>query len=165
MSIKVAIVYYSQTGNTEKMANVIAEGANKIEGVECKAFSIDSVDESFVSESKCLILGTPAFMATVNTKARGWLETQSAKYNTHGKLAGAFATADYAYGGGEYAIRDMLGVMMVLGMMPYSGGVMLGEPYIHIGPVAIAKKLEKSNEIFNTYGQRMANKAKELFGN
>jgi Uncharacterized flavoproteins len=31
---KILIVYYSQTGNTEKMANAVAEGARGIEGVD-----------------------------------------------------------------------------------------------------------------------------------
>ena len=31
---KILIVYHSQTGNTEKMAHAVAEGAHGIEGVE-----------------------------------------------------------------------------------------------------------------------------------
>jgi flavodoxin len=31
---KILIVYHSQTGNTEKMAEAVAEGARSIEGVE-----------------------------------------------------------------------------------------------------------------------------------
>ena len=39
---KVAVVYWSQTGNTEAMANAVAEGAGT-EAVEVSAFSPEGV--------------------------------------------------------------------------------------------------------------------------
>ena len=53
--------------------------------------------------------------------------------------------------------------MMVFGMLTYSGGSAYGKPYIHLGPVALKDELEKSEDIFRTYGQRMATKAVEVF--
>lgn len=108
MAVKMSVVYYSQTGNTEQMAQAIVKGANKIEGVDCKAFSIENIDDDFVKESKCMIFGTPAYLATMNIQARTWLETQAGKYNTLGKLGGAFLTTskDMGWHPIEKPLRD-----------------------------------------------------------
>ena len=39
-----------------------------------------------------------------------------------------------------------------------------GKPVIHLGPQAVAGRLEETEETFRLYGQRMAAKAAELFG-
>ena len=46
---KVAVVYWSATGNTEAMANAVAEGA-KAKGAEVKVFTAGEFSESAVSE-------------------------------------------------------------------------------------------------------------------
>ena len=50
--MKMSVVYFSASGNTQKMAECIAAGANSVEGVEAKAFPIDAIDEAFGKESK-----------------------------------------------------------------------------------------------------------------
>ncbi len=57
--MKKAIVYASTTGNTEKMAQAIAEGA-KASGAEVLLATADSADEAEVLASDVLILGSPA---------------------------------------------------------------------------------------------------------
>ena len=49
-------------------------------------------------------------------------------------------------------------------MLVYSGGFAYGGPIINIGPVAIDPNIEESAGVFKIYGQRMAQKAKDLFG-
>ena len=61
---------------------------------------------------------------------------------------------------------DILGQMLVKGMLVYSGGGSFGQPIIHHGPVALDKvgnHYEESREMFRIYGLRFASKAKELF--
>ena len=161
---KVSVLYYSKTGNTKRMAEAVQKGAESVEGVEARAFSLDEVDEDWLKASDCLLLGTPIYMASVCGEVKSWLEGPAFKYGLAGKLGGAFATADYVYGGGDLGIRTVLDHMLVAGMLTYSGGAAYGKPYIHIGPVAISGHLEESVPTFEAYGQRMATMAKRLFG-
>ena len=163
--MKIAILFDTVTGNTEKMAGVIAQGANSIEGIEAKIFSIDDFDGDFVAESKCVILGTPTYKTSCSAKTKVWLdELVSGDLKMGGKIAGAFATANYVHGGGDMAVRTILDHFMCFGMMAYSGGGSQGRPVIHLGPVALGEHLEDFTEIFTVYGQRMAKKTVEVFG-
>jgi multimeric flavodoxin WrbA len=56
---KILIVYHSQTGKTEKMANAVAEGAKSIEGVEVilKKAADATLDDLLTADG--LAVGTP----------------------------------------------------------------------------------------------------------
>ncbi len=162
--MKMSVLYFSKTGHTQKMAEIIAGGMNTVDGAEAKAFSIHDLDEAWVRESRLVIVGSPIYMADVCGDIKTWLEGPCRQYNMAGKIGGAFATADYIHGGGELGIRTILDHMMVLGMLTFSGGGSMGKPVIHLGPVALSENLEASRATFETYGQRMAQKTMEIFG-
>ena len=145
------------------MADAILEGMQLVERVEARGFPLDEIDADWIKESKCVILGTPIYMASLSGEVKRWLEGPAMKYALAGKIGGAFATADYLHGGGELGIRTILDHMMVLGMLTYSGGGSFGKPYIHLGPVALSGDLEASKDTFRSYGRRMATKTLELF--
>ncbi len=162
--MKATIVYQSSGGNTKKMAELMAEAMNTVEGVEAKAFSIENVDYDFAKESKCLIAGSPIYMATMTAAMHTWLQTNLRDCNPSGKLGGAFATANYVHGGGELGIRNTLDIMLVMGMLTYSGGGSFGVPVIHLGPLGIGEKMDETVANFEIYAKRMAQKAVEIFG-
>lgn len=162
--MKTSVLYYSKTGNTKRMAEIIAEGMALVEGVEAGVYSIDEIDASWVKDSKCVILGTPIYLASVAGSVKTWLDTSAMQYGLAGKIGGAFATADYVHGGGELGIRMILDHMLVLGMLTYSGGGSFGKPVVHLGPVAIKDYSDDSRETFRSYGERMAKKTLEIFG-
>lgn len=154
--MKLAIVYFSASGNTKHMAEEIKKGAESIENVVVKTMSIKEMDKDFIDESTCVIFGTPTYYASMAAEMKLWLDKESGKYNLAGKLGGAFATEVYVHGGADIAIQGILVHLLCLGMMTYSGGGAMGNPVIHMGPVAIAGKLESFEQVFQTYGQRMA---------
>lgn len=162
--MKMMVLYHSKTGNTEKMAKVIAEGMERVDGVAAKVCPIEEVDEEWAAESRCIVLGSPIYVSSVCAAVKDWLDGPCKKCQLAGKLGGAFATEDYVHGGGDLGIRLILDHMMVYGMMTYSGGGAYGKPVIHLGPVAVSSRLDESVETFLTYGERMAIKAMELFG-
>ena len=161
--MKMTVLYHSVTGNTKQMAEVIAEGMRIVENVETKTFPIEEIDEEWVKESKCVILGTPIYYASVSGAVKSFLERPCRKYELAGKIGGAFATANYIHGGGELGIRLILDHMLCHGMLTYSGGVAYGNPVIHLGPVALTGRLDESKETFKLYGQRMVAKTMEIF--
>lgn len=162
--MKATIIYHSVTGNTEKMAEVIVEGMNTVDGMEARAFSVDEVDVDWGNNSKCIILGTPTYAASLSGAMKVWLDKAPIHKGMVGSLGGAFATARYVDGGGDLAVRTILDHMLVMSMLTYSGGMLQGKPAMHVGPVAIEGKLEDSMEAFRGYGQHMASKAMELWG-
>ena len=157
------IIYHSETGNTQKMAELIAKSMNTVEGLNTKTFSLENIDYEFVKSSKCIIIGTPIYAAGATANIYSFLQNSLSECEPTGKLGGAFATANYVHGGGELGIRAILDAMMVKGMMIYSGGAAYGKPVIHLGPVGLGNDLQYTNEFFIEYGKRMAIKTKELF--
>lgn len=61
---KIAVIYWSQTGNTEMMANAIAEGIREA-GAECDVLSVPAVSADQAAEYEKLALGCPAMGAEV----------------------------------------------------------------------------------------------------
>lgn len=146
------------------MAQAIAAGAQSVANTEAKVFPLDSCEDAFVKESQCVIIGTPTYLANMAGEVKMWLDGPAKGCNLAGKLGGAFATADYLHGGADIAIQSILSHLMVRGMMVFSGGGSYGKPYIHLGPVALKENLEDFKEVFMLYGQRMARKTHDLFG-
>lgn len=160
--MKLSIIYDSKTGNTAKAAQYICEGAEKVSGVQAKAFHIDSIDETYVKESCGLIVGSPTYNGCLSGKLKVWLETGLTKLKVAGKLGGAFATAAFIHGGGDLAIQCILTHLMVDGMMVYSSGQSKGMPVIHLGPVGISSNMDDFADLFKIYGERMAEQAAQL---
>ncbi len=160
--MKIAIVYYSKTGNTKKVAELIAEGANTNENVEAKYMSIEEVDKEFLMEAKTVIFGTPTIYGTYSWQIKQWLDTaRSVKLG--GKLGAVFATASFVGGGAELAELALIAELLVVGMLVYSSGVAEGQPFIHYGPVCIQEGDEGQKERARIFGERIAKKTVELF--
>ncbi len=56
---KVAVVFWSQTGNTEEMANAVADGA-KAAGAEVTMFQADDFSDDKMDEFDAIAFGCPA---------------------------------------------------------------------------------------------------------
>lgn len=56
---KVYIIYWSGTGNTEKMAYAVAEGA-KAAGAEVELWNVDEADINQIKDAKAIALGCPS---------------------------------------------------------------------------------------------------------
>jgi NAD(P)H dehydrogenase (quinone) len=167
--MKLSVIYDSKTENTKKCAEWIAEGMSKIAGVEAKAFGINDVDEQFVQESKGVVLGSPSYAATMTPDMHAWMLSKGGKLGMAGKLGGAFSTEQFTHGGSTLVIQEMHTIMLVWGMLIYSGGGSKGVPVIHLGPVAVNSNVEPHNGLdkyeanFKIFGERFAEKASEIF--
>lgn len=72
--MKMMVLYHSKTGNTEKMAKVIAEGMERVDGVAAKVCPIEEVDEEWAAESRCIVLGSPIYVSSVCAAVKDWLD-------------------------------------------------------------------------------------------
>ncbi len=159
--MKVSIIYHSQTGNTQKMAELIAEGVQSVEGTEVKLMEVDKYDAEYIKESDAVIFGSPIYSASLSWKMKQFFDT--APLNLSGKLGGVFTTSDYVGGGDSIGELVMITAMLVRAMLIYSGGVFEGQPHTHIGATAIKDGDEWQKDRAKIFGERIANKAKELF--
>jgi len=133
--MKVVIIYHSETGNTEKMAELVSQGCESVQGVEAKTMPIDNVDEAWVTEAEAVIFGSPTYEGSCSWQMKRYLDTGPAGLS--GKLAGVFASQNWPGGGGaSFAEMTMIAALLVLGMMVYSGGITVGAPFLHFGAVS-----------------------------
>lgn len=161
--MKIAIVYHSETGNTQKMAELVKQGCLAVPGVEARCMRVDEVDESYLEEAKAAILGSPTYEGSCSWQMKKFLD-QGHK-GLAGKLAGVFASQNWPGGGGaSFAEMTIIAGLLVHGMIVYSGGVSVGTPYLHFG--AVSRKAPDDalyRERCNKLGENIARKALELF--
>ena len=164
--MKISLLYVSQTGFTEKAAGLIRDGILSAGDFDTRLMNIlgeTAPDAAFLQESAAVIIGTPTYAANMAWQLKKWFDTDKS-VKLAGKLGAAFATANFVHGGADIAIADILHHELVKGMVVYSSGSGCGMPIIHLGPVAIASEFEKSGDLFMTFGKRVAEKTRELFG-
>lgn len=99
---KVAVVYWSSTGNTEAMANAVAEGA-KARGAEVKVFTAGEFSEANVAEYDAIAFGCPAMGAEVLEETEFDPMFSSVEGLLNGKKTGIFGS--YGWGDGQW-MRD-----------------------------------------------------------
>ena len=161
--MKISIIYHSETGNTAKVADVIAEGIRKAGDIDVKCMSITDIDADFAKASDGFILGTPTYLASFSWQMKKFLDTELKSLNIDGKLCGVFATANYFGGGAEVAELTLIGQLLVRGVLIYSAGASKGAPYTHLGAVAIKEGNDFERERAGLFGERFGEKAIELF--
>ncbi|WFD08925.1 flavodoxin family protein [Tepidibacter hydrothermalis] len=159
--MKIAIIYHSETKNTEKVARIVAKGAEKVESIETKCMSIDNIDETFFEESKVVFFGTPTYGGSYSWQMKKWLD--ECKLKLAGKVGCVFATERYLGGGADNAELALISQLLVRGMFAYSVGASEGDPYTHFGAVCINDGTKEQKERVEIFAERVAKNAKKLF--
>ena len=108
--MKIMVVYDSQTGNTERMAKAVAEGAGSVAGVEV---DVKKVGEPFtlstLEKADGVIFGSPCNYANVTPAMVGFLENikgalKSGRLDVRGKKAAIFGSYGWD---GAYVMEDL----------------------------------------------------------
>lgn len=160
MMIKVAILYYSRTGNTEAAAELIKEGILKAGDFDVKLISVENIDKKFIMESQAVVFGSPTYSANFAWPLKKWFDEEARDYNLAGKLAANFTTGNFIGGGEDAALVSMANHELVRAMLVYSGG----GPLTHVGVVVIQRGDKAQQERAVAFGERIGRKVKELFG-
>lgn len=93
------IIYFSQTGNTEKMANLILEGIES-EGKKAELAEVSSVSLEDAKNEEILILGCSAYGAEELDDAEMEPFVKSLEGNIQGKKVALFGS--WGWGNGEW---------------------------------------------------------------
>lgn len=155
--LKIAVIYYSRTGNTQKMAEFVAEGAQDAGG-QVKLLKADETEPNDLFNSDGIIVGSPTYYGHSAGPVRSLFD-KSVK--CHGKLAGkvggAFASSHNLAGGNETTLMDILESMLVHGMIIQ--GCAEGD---HYGPVALGSPDRRAETQCRQLGERIVKLLNQL---
>ena len=96
---KIAVVYWSGTGNTEAMANAVAEGA-KNAGADVSLYTADAFGASMVEDFDAIAFGCPAMGAEVLEESEFEPMFTDCESKLSGKKIALFGS--YGWGDGEW---------------------------------------------------------------
>jgi len=155
---KILIVYDSRTGNTEKMAYAVAEGAKQVQNIEVVVKKVDQTSLEDLLDADGIIMGSPTYYGQMSAKLKALID-ESVKI--HGKLEGkvgaAFTSSGGTATGAETTLLSILNVMLVHGM------IVQGRPDDkHYGAAAVETPDEEELEYCRELGRRTAMLVKKL---
>lgn len=160
--VRILVVYDSWTGNVERMAKAVAEGAAEA-GAEVKVVKVDEVDVDEVPAYDGYAFGSPTHCGTMSYKMNYFFNKQLIKYwgKLRYKVAAAFTSSGGLGGGNEMALWSIISAILNFGMMTFgvpdyvAHGVTL-----HYGAVAVGEPDESSLRACKLLGKRLVEHAK-----
>ena len=173
MAQKVLIVFHSDTGNTEQMAQSVAEGSRSVEGVEVVLLSVDDVTADKLIEADAIILGSPVYNANVTPEISKFI----ASWPFDGqplkdKIGAAFVTAGGISAGEEIVQMNILQSMLVFGMIvvggpdwtqPFGASAITGEPPFDVNePEDISEQFNQKGFLLGERVARVTLKMREI---
>ena len=157
---RILVLHDSKTGNTAKMAALVAEGARTISETEVRVMSIEDATAGDVLWCDGLAVGSPTNMGLLSWKMkRFWDETMGEHWmKLDGRIGCAFSSAGGWGGGMELACQSVLTVLMnfgflVFGVTDYATKLTT----LHYGAVTAREpRTEDAQAACRLLGQRLA---------
>ncbi len=121
---KIYVIYWSSTGNTEEMANAIAQGINEA-GKEAEVVHVSNATPDMVADASAVALGCSAMGAETLDEGEFEPYITSIEGFVSGKTLGLFGS--YGWGDGQW-MRDFCDRMSAAGATIATGeGVIANE--------------------------------------
>ncbi len=156
--MKVLIVYYSNTGNTQRIAEIISENLKK-EDVKTELKRVEEVNPKELLEYQGIIIGTPTYYGNCAWQIKKLLD-ESVEFHgsLDGRVGGAFTSCANIGGGNETTILSILNAMLIHGM------IIQGDPQgDHYGPVSIGGPDGRVKKNCERFAKRFAQLLKKLY--
>ncbi len=154
---RILVVYHSETGNTKRMAELAAEGAEGA-GADVALKSVGEISVDELLQYDGIIAGSPTYYGLMSAPLKKLFD-DSVKFHgrLEGKVGGAFTSSGVIGGGNETTILSIVQAMLVHGM------VVQGAPGGgHYGAVAISKPDDRAQQSARALGERVAQLAARL---
>ena len=149
---KILIIYYSRTGNTEKMAKLVEEGI-KGQKIDVILKEVSKVRAEELLEYDGIIIGSPTYYGAMSAEIKKLLDESVAYHGElEGKIGGAFSSAANIGGGNETTVLSILNAMLIHGMIIQ--GAHHGD---HYGPVSVNEPDTRVERQCKALGKRLAN--------
>jgi len=150
--LKALIIYDSKTGNTKKMAFIIAEGVREAEGIECVVKRVEDATLEDLIQAQGIIVGSPTYYGCMSGKLKEFLDKS---VEIHGKLEGkigaAFTSSGGTATGAETTLLSILKAMLIHGM------IVQGNPKDkHYGMAVVEAPDKKEEKLCRAFGRKTA---------
>jgi len=156
----VLVTYFSKTGHTQAMAEIIAKAAGTVEGVKVEVRPVDEVSPDDLLDFDGIMMGSPVYYGTMAAPVKALIDA-SVKHHGEldGKVGGAFSSSGVIGGGNETTVLDIIDCLLVHGMIVK--GVAKGP---HYGPTCQGEPNEMAQDRCEEYGRDIAELCVRLFG-
>ncbi len=155
--MKVVVIYYSRSGTTKKMAEIIADEV-KNNGCSVELKSVSKIKAEELLRYDGIIVGSPTYYGTLAAQIKELFdESVTFHGQLDGKVGAAFSSAANIAGGNETTILSILEAMLIHGMIIQ--GDFKGD---HYGPVAIGKVDKRSEDNCRRFTQRFCKLLKRI---
>ena len=144
------VIYYSRSGNTKEMAEIVAKSMNEAGLVtDCK--SVDKVKAEDLLGYDAIVVGSPTYYGHMAGPIKELFdETVSFHGRLDGKIGAAFSSAANIGGGNETTIMGIIEAMLIAGL------IVQGDPQgDHYGPVSIGKPDDRVRRQCERRGRRI----------
>jgi NAD(P)H dehydrogenase (quinone) len=151
------VVYYSRTGNTKEMAEIIAAAMNDA-GLPTECKSVEAAKADDLPGYDALVLGSPCYYGQMAAPVKQLVDDLVGRHGQlNGTVGAAFASSANTGGGSETTIVGIIEAMLIAAM------VVQGDPQgAHYGPLSIGRPDEKTRQQCQRRGQRVAELARRL---
>jgi len=151
------VIYYSRTGNTKEMAEIIAKAMNEA-GLQTDCKSVDKVKADDLLAYDAIVVGSPTYYGHMAGPIKELFdETVSFHGKLDGKVGAAFSSAANIGGGNETTIMGIIEAMLIAGL------TIQGDPKgDHYGPVSIGKPDDRVRQQCERRGRRIAELTKKM---
>ena len=154
---KAIVIYYSRSGNTKEMADIIAKSMNDAQlPTECKPVS-DVTPEEIIGYD-AIVFGSPTYYGHMAAPVKQLIDDLVRMHGQlDGKVGAAFSSSANIAGGNETTIMGIIETMLISGM------IVQGDPKgDHYGPVSIGKPDKRVQQQCTRRGQRIAELTKKV---
>lgn len=130
--VRVLVAYHSISGNTERMAEAVAEGARGLPGTDVVLKRVGDVTADELFSSDALIVGSPVYWSNMSGEVKSFFDRWQFKFGVFpefkmkNKIGAAFATGGQVSSGKEVTMLTILAAMLGNQMIVISGGGAFG---------------------------------------
>jgi len=162
---KITVIYESRTGNTERMANLIAEGAREEGEVEVRQKEVRKASKEDVEWCEGLAVGTPTHCGLMSWRLKRFFDEEMIDLwgEVKQKVGTAFSSSGGLGGGNELAAMSVLNSMLNYGFLVFGTPDYAGEGVTgHYGAVAVGEPGEKEEEMCKVLGRKLVRRARTI---
>ncbi|MFO0699322.1 MAG: NAD(P)H-dependent oxidoreductase [Nitrospira sp.] len=130
--MKILVTYHSLSGNTERMAEAVAEGAKSVPNtvVVLKRVGLVTAEDLFSSDA--VVVGSPVYWSNMSGEVKTFFDNWQFKFGVFpefkmkNKVGAAFATGGQVSSGKEVTMLTILAAMLGNQMIVVGGGGAFG---------------------------------------
>lgn len=158
--MQILVLYYSKGGNTRRLAEMVAEGAGEVEGIEVLLRHTDDVTKDEFVESAGIIAGSPVYFGSMAAPLKKVFDDfVGVRRRMENKIGAAFTTSGDPTGGKETTLLSIIQAFLIYGM------IIVGDPLAatgHYGVGCVGAPDSGAAENARKLGWRVATLAKKV---